>query len=188
MTIFLPGFHLCPAKALPQRAACPPTRAGWACLSPACLLLPPRYWSNSFSPADVEIAVQGCLRDTLFELSEAVHWGLLDPAFAEQQRLRIYNQAAVELVGPVMLQNMGGAKVCKLQRRLQTEVPQLDLKRWLHWSSASWQLEASHAVRRLDAEPGLLQGLGMSMGLVRTPYSVLASVLPPSFPLLCPAG
>jgi hypothetical protein len=49
--------------------------------------------------ADVEIAVQGCLRDTLFELSEAVHWGLLEPGFAEPQRLSIYNQAALELVG-----------------------------------------------------------------------------------------
>lgn len=46
---------------------------------------------------DVEMAVQGCLRDTLFELAEAVHWGLVDAAFAQQQRLSIYNQAAVEL-------------------------------------------------------------------------------------------
>lgn len=36
--------------------------------------------------------MQGCLKDTLFELSECVQWGLVEPAFAEQQRINLYNQ------------------------------------------------------------------------------------------------
>ena len=64
---------------------------------------PPGPQLGGEPPADVEMAVQGCLRDTLFELAEAVHWGLVDSAFAQQQRLNIYNQAAVELVGCLAL-------------------------------------------------------------------------------------
>ncbi len=35
---------------------------------------------------DVEQAVLGCLKDALFDLHEGVVWGLLAPAFEEQQR------------------------------------------------------------------------------------------------------
>lgn len=34
----------------------------------------------------MEQAVLGCLKDALFDLHEGVVWGLLSPAFEEQQR------------------------------------------------------------------------------------------------------
>lgn len=46
---------------------------------------------------DVEQAVLGCLKDALFDLHEGVAWGLLSPAFEEQQRQLLVNAAANEL-------------------------------------------------------------------------------------------
>ncbi|KAL4451396.1 hypothetical protein ABPG77_009468 [Micractinium sp. CCAP 211/92] len=46
---------------------------------------------------DVEQAVLGCLKDALFDLHEGVVWGLLAPAFEEQQRQLLVNAAANEL-------------------------------------------------------------------------------------------
>ncbi|PSC71684.1 phosphoglucomutase [Micractinium conductrix] len=46
---------------------------------------------------DVEQAVLGCLKDTLFDLHEGVVWGLLEPNFEEAQRQALVNAAANEL-------------------------------------------------------------------------------------------
>ncbi|KAL4420682.1 hypothetical protein ABPG75_010338 [Micractinium tetrahymenae] len=46
---------------------------------------------------DVEQAVLGCLKDSLFDLHEGAAWGLLSPAFEEQQRQLLVNAAANEL-------------------------------------------------------------------------------------------
>ncbi len=47
---------------------------------------------------DLEQAVQGCLKDAIFELEEAQHWGLLSPIFLDTQRNHLLAQAAQEVI------------------------------------------------------------------------------------------
>lgn len=47
---------------------------------------------------ELELAVFGCFKDSLFELHEAGGWGMLDPHFVDAQRSRLHAQAAQELI------------------------------------------------------------------------------------------
>ena len=47
---------------------------------------------------ELELAVFGCLKDSLFELDEAAAWGLLDAHFVDGQRAMLHAQAAQELI------------------------------------------------------------------------------------------